>query len=109
MHERCLHLIYIDKCPFSGEFLVKDKSVSIDHKNIHALAIKVFKEYTKISPEIMQEVFQIKDQGHYFLRNQRDFVIPTVKSVNYGLESIRFLGPQIWESLPNSFKNKESI
>ena len=109
MHERCLHLIYIDKCPFYGEFLVKDKSVSIDHKNIHALAIKVFKKYTKISPEIMQEVFQIKDQGHYFLRNQRDFVIPTVKSVNYGLESIRFLGPQIWESLPNNFKNKESI
>ena len=69
----------------------------------------MFKVYTKTSPEIMQEVFQIKDQGDYFLRNQRDFVIPTVKSVNYGLESIRFLGPKIWESLPNNLRNKESI
>ena len=42
----------------------------------------------------MQEVFQIKDQGDYFLRNQRDLEIPTVKSVNYGLESISFLGPK---------------
>ena len=57
----------------------------------------------------MQKVFQIKDQGDYFLRNQRDFVIRTVKSVNYGLESIRFLQPKIWESLPNNLKNKESI
>ena len=69
----------------------------------------MFKVYTKTSPEIMQEVFQIKDRGHYLLRNPRDFVIPTVKSVNYGLESIRFLGPKIWESLPNNLKNKESI
>ena len=36
-------------------------------------------------------------------------MILTVKSVNYGLESIRFLGPKIWESLPNNLKNKESI
>ena len=36
-------------------------------------------------------------------------MIPTVKSVNYGLESIMFLGSKIWESLPNNLKNKESI
>ena len=109
LHERCLRLIYNDKCSSFEELLIKDKSVSIHHKKIHALAIEMFKVYTKTSPEIMQEVFQIKDRGHYFLRNQRDFVIPTVKSVNYGLESIRFLGPKIWESLPNNLKNKEPI
>ena len=76
---------------------------------MHALAIEMFKVYNKTSPGIMQEVFQIKDQGHCFLRNQRDFVIPNIKSVNYGLESIRFLGIKIWESLPNNLKNKESI
>ena len=57
----------------------------------------------------MHEVFQIKDQGHYFLRHKRDFVIPTVKLVNYGLESIRFLEPKSLESLQNNLKNKESI
>ena len=57
----------------------------------------------------MQEVFQIKDPGHYSLRNQRDFVIPAVKLVNYGLESIRFLGRKIWESLPDNLENKDSI
>ena len=36
-------------------------------------------------------------------------MIPMVKLVNYGLESIRFLGPKIWKSLPNNLKKKESI
>ena len=57
----------------------------------------------------MQEVFQIKDQRHSFLRNQGGFVIPTFKSVNYGLESIRFLGPKTCESVPNNLKIKESF
>ena len=43
------------------------------------------KVHTKTSPGIMQEVFPIKDQGHYFLRNKRDFVI---MAFHYGLESI---------------------
>ena len=68
----------------------------------------MFKVY-KTSSEIMQEVFQIRDPGHYSLRNQRDFVIRAVKLVNYGLESTRFLGRKIWESLPNNLENKDSI
>ena len=43
------------------------------------------------------------------MRNQKDFVIPQVKSVSHGLKRIRFLVPKIWESLPNDFKNKESV
>ena len=108
LHERCLRLIYNDKRSSFEDLLKKDNSVSIHHKNLQALAIEMFKVYTKTSPEIMQEVFQVKKQGNYNLRNQKKFVIPQVKSVNHGLESVRFLGPKIWENLPNDLKNKES-
>ena len=77
--------------------------------NLQALAIKMFKVHTKTSSEIMQEVFQVKEQGNYNLQNQTDFAIPQVKSINRGLEKIRFLGPKIWESLPNDLKNKELV
>ena len=87
----------------------KDNSISIHHKNLQTLAIEMFKVHTKTSPEIMQEDFLVKEQGKWNSRNQTDFVIPQVKSANYGLESIRGLGPKIWESLPNDLKNKESI
>ena len=38
------------------------------------------------------------------MRRQTDFVITQVKSVNWGLESIRVLGPKTWESLSNELK-----
>ena len=69
----------------------------------------MFNVHTKTSPEIMQEVFLVKKQGNYDLWNQTDFVIPQVKSVNYGLESIQVLEPKIWGSLQNDLKNKESV
>ena len=109
LHERCLRMIYNDKRSSSEDLLEKDNSVSIHHKNLQALATELFKVYNKTSPEIMQEIFTIKEQGEYNLRNQADFVVPYVKSVNSGFESIRHIGPKIWESLPQDLKNKETI
>ena len=57
----------------------------------------------------MQEVFLVKEQGKYNLGNRTDFAVSQVKSVNYGLERIRALGPKIWEKFPNDLKNKESL
>ena len=39
----------------------------------------MFKVYNKTSPEIMQEIFTIKEQGEYNLRNQADFVVLTLE------------------------------
>ena len=90
LHERCLRLICNDKCSSFENLLEKYNSVSIQHKNLQALAIEMFKVHIKTSLEIMQEVFQVKEQGNYNLRDQTDFVIPQVKSVNHGLESYDF-------------------
>ena len=65
--------------------------------------------HTKTSPEIMKEVFLVTEQGNNNLWNQADFLIPQVKSVNRGFQSIRVLGPKIWESFPNDLKNKELV
>ena len=67
----------------------------------------MFKIYRETSPEIMQDTFLKSEQGHYNLRNVSDFIILKVKSVNFGFEIIRYLGPKIWDSLPQSLKNKE--
>ena len=102
-------MIYNDKIPPFEDLLEKDNSVSIHHKNVQALVTDMLKVYNKTSPEIMQEMFTIKEQGEYNLRNQADFVVLHVESVNFGFESIRYIGPKIWESLPQDLKNKETI
>ena len=65
LHERRLRLMDNNKRSSFEDLLEKDNSVSIHHKNLQALAINMFKVHTKTSPEIMQEVFQVKEQGNY--------------------------------------------
>ena len=40
----------------------KYNSVSVHHNNLQALPIEVFKEHTKSSLGMMQEVFLVKEQ-----------------------------------------------
>ena len=109
LHERCPRIIYNDKHTSFEELLEKNKSVSIHQKNLQALATEMFKIYRETSPEIMQYIFSITEQGHNDLRNINDFIIPKVKSANFCFENIRYLGPKIWDSLPQSLKNKELV
>ena len=45
----------------------------------------------------------------YNLRNNNEFVIPRIKTVNFGSESIRYRGPQLWFFLPQDIRNTESL
>ena len=47
----------------------------------------MFKVYETF-PEITQEIFPVKKQEEYNLRNQTDLIISYVKSVNYGIFSV---------------------
>ena len=68
LHERCLWLIYNDKRSSFEDLLEKDDFVSIHHKYVQVPAIKMFKVHTKTSPEIIEEVFLVKEKGNYNLR-----------------------------------------
>ena len=48
LHEICLRLIYNDKRSSFEDVLEKDNSVSINRKNLQALAIEMFNVHTEI-------------------------------------------------------------
>ena len=102
LHERCLRINYSDKkCSFD-ELLDKDESVSIHHQNIQKLGIEMFKVLNGENPQIVNEIFRIRDETSYELRQRSSFHIPSVNTVFSGTESIKFLGPKIWELIPKS-------
>ena len=58
VHERALRLVYNDyRTPFD-ELLKNDKSVSIHHRNLHNVAIEIYKVKNKLSPPFIQEIFE---------------------------------------------------
>ena len=56
----------------------------------------------------MSEIFD-KRNNVYEIRNPSEFARPNVRSVFNGTESISFLGPKIWDFVPNELKQLETV
>ena len=108
IHERALRITFKDSTSNFEELLSKDNSVSIHHRNLQVLAIEMFKIKNKMAPELLNEIFQEKTAS-YNLRRNSNFFIRKVHSVYHGTESLSFLGPKIWELVPEGLKQSESL
>ena len=75
---------------------------------MQALATELFKISNELSPDIVKETFQ-KRIISYNLRNKNSFMTRQVNSVYHGTESLSFLGPKIWDQVPQEIKESKSI
>ena len=105
LHERYLRTICNDKRSSFNALLEKDGSVSIHERNIKILPTEMFKVSKNLAPPQMHEIFKLKNQPQYTLRYNSLFSRPLVKSVYKGTESLSFLGPKIWDILPDTYKD----
>ena len=71
IHERALRLVYDDYTFSFKDLLQKDGSVSVHHQNIHSIAIEMYKIKNKLSPKIVQTIFQQRDVSN--LRSEKTF------------------------------------
>ena len=108
IHERALRITYGDKISTFQQLLEKDNSVSIHHRNWQVLATEMIKISNNLSPDIVKEIFQ-KRIVPYNLRSENSFMSRQVNSVYHGTESLSFLGPKIWEQVPQEIKVSENI
>ena len=69
----------------------------------------IFKVDNEMSPVIMNEIFQRREESHYNLRYTSNFVIPPIYSVHHGNESASYLGPKIWELISPAIRQVESF
>ena len=103
IHERCLRLLDGDKSSSFEKLLEQDKCVTVRTRNLQILATEMFKGYRNISPPIYIFGLDI----NYNLRINSDFLMPNVRSVFHGSESILYLGPKILDVVTielNEFK-----
>ena len=77
-------------------------AVLIHEKNIKILATEMFKVSKNLAPPQMHEISKLKDQPQYNLRYNSLLSRPLVKSVYKSIESLSFLGPKIWDIIPDS-------
>ena len=108
LHERCLRIAYNDNKSSFQELLDKDKGVTINIKDVRALAIEMFKVSNNYSNSLMSEIFD-KRNNVYEIRNPSEFARPNARSVFNGTENIYFFGPKIWDIVPTELKQLETV
>ena len=114
LHFRFLKIAYNDNLSSFEELLSKDKSVRVHHRNIQLLALEMYKIKLGIAPLFMSDIFKIRDiSADSFLGRLRspsefyNYDIP--KSVRYGEETLRPLGPKVWHILSSDIKNSQNL
>ena len=107
LQERALRIVYNDYNSSFQTLLDKDNSVSVHDYNLQTLAIEMFKVYKGYSNEIENELFPRRNITRN-LRYQEDFLVPKVNTVLNGDCSVSYLGPLIWNQVPDSFKSSIS-
>ena len=95
IHERALRIVYRDYETSFHELLKKDKSLTFHHRNIHQVAIEMFKVKHDLSPHFMKDIFTMEEG----IRSRDDFRRPNVNSVKKGCRSLRNFGPIVWNKL----------
>ena len=91
------------------ELLDKDGSFLIHHSNIQTLAIEMYKVLHNSSQTLFSNILKIRNNVAPSLRKCRQFIQPRVRTVLNGQNSIRYLGPAIWNLVPMEMKNAESL
>ena len=104
-----LRLVYFDYFSSFEELLRKDNSISIHHRNIHNVAIEMYKAKNSLSPPVMHDLFTYKGSGTTTRMGDK-FARPNVNTVYKGENSLRSFGPVVWNTmLPEKLKSCSTL
>ena len=72
------------------------------------LCNEIFKTINRSNLPFMQEIFKVKS-SNYSLSKIKNLEHYRPTQVTFGSNSLRFLGAQIWNGLPNDLKSAENL
>ena len=75
-------------------------------RRLRILALEDFKTLNDLNPIFMKDLFKIRIDSR---TNTSKLMIPSRNSVTFGDNSIKCLGPHIWNLLPQEVKTETSF
>ena len=95
-------------CPLVWMFYSRSLNNKINSLHERALRITYSDRSSSFENLLKKELFAPK-MSFYDLRNNNSFKRRRVKSVWHGTESVSYLGPKIWDLVPNEIKKSQSL
>ena len=90
-----------DNCDSSYESVVKLAGKStMNVTRLRSLCTEIFETLNSINPTFMNDIFELRKTNRA-IRNQYkpNLEVPIINQVTFRAKSIRYLGPEIWNTL----------
>ena len=81
LHDRCLRIAYNNNASTYEELLETGNSVSVHFRNVQTFAIELYKVVNGFSPDIIKDVFPLKENTFYNNRNKRRFYSRRIRTL----------------------------
>ena len=106
--ERALRMIDNDQLSSYTSILETQKKTTVKVRILQLLATEIYKTLSNNNPSYIKEIFEMKcnrssERLRYNIKSQ------TFKTTKFGKNSLRVLGPMLWNSLPNNLKEIKSL
>ena len=101
------NIIY-NSSEFYEELLIRSNEVSIHQKHLRTLATEIYKSLADINLDFMKPYFKTKEMP-YNLQNRYALKLPSTNSTYYGINSVLFRACLLWNQLPLSIKQSQSL
>lgn len=108
IQERALRFVCENSEKSYKEMSEKFGQCTMKTKRMRLLTIEIFKTLNKLNPSYMRNIFYRSVQR----RSERlkfNIETQTYNQAKYGKNSLRVLGPMLWNSLPNDIKSLNSL
>ena len=99
IQKRALRIIYNDYESNYNDLLEKVGRPLLYVARLRSLALETYKSIHKQNPPFLHDLFLIKE-SNYNLRHENQAIQPKVRTEKYGLNSFRYQGSKIWNSIP---------
>ena len=105
IQKRALQLLYNDYTSTYDSLLAKANKPSMELKHYRILALEIFKTLNVLNPTYIQDLLYLRSSS---AGRPNNIAVVKTNTNTYGTKSLRSLGPQIWNSLPDYIKAETS-
>ncbi len=106
IQKRALRFLYDDDESTYEELLHKAKKPTIEIRKLRTLATEIFKTINNLNPPYMKEIFT---QNTIRNPERKRLLVKPTNTKRYGTDSLRHIGPKIWNCLPQDIKDSSSL
>ena len=79
---------------------------SLKQQRLIKITLSIFNAvHNSLAPKSIRDLIVHRKNVSYNLRGDYILSLPKPKSTTYGLNSVRYIGPKLWNSIPNMFRN----